>query len=217
MSKVALVLSGCGYLDGAEIHESVLSMYHLEKAGHSYKCFAPDKSQKKVVNHLTKDEFKTEHRNVLIESARIARGKINALDSLRYESFDALMMPGGFGVALNFSDFAEVGEKLVVDEQLKNVIISFFKAKRPIAATCISPVILAAVFRELKVNVTMTLGSSEKNRVMLENMGMTGKLAKIDEFVADSHNRVYTTPCYMEPDDLVGVSEGIEGLIKEFL
>ena len=192
-------------------------MYHLEVAGHSYKCFAPDIDQKKVVNHLTKEEFKTEHRSVLIESARIARGKINSLDTLSYEGFDALMLPGGFGAALNLSDFAEAGESLVVNEQLKGIILEFFEAKRPIAATCIAPVLLAAVFKEMGTRVTMTLGSDEKNRAMLDNMGMDGVIAKVDECISDRNNRVYTTPCYMEPDDLAGIGEGIKTLVKEFL
>ena len=217
MSKVAIVLSGCGHLDGAEIHESVLSMYHLEIAGHSFKCFAPDIDQKKVVNHLTKEEFKTEHRSVLIESARIARGKINSLDTLSYEGFDALMLPGGFGAALNLSDFAEAGKNLTVNEQLKGVIIEFFNAKRSIAATCISPIVLAAVFKEIGAKVTMTLGSDAKNKAMLDSMGMIGVIAKVDECVSDKNNLVYTTPCYMEPDDLAGVGEGIKTLVKEFL
>lgn len=217
MSKVAVVLSGCGYLDGAEIHESVLSMYHLEKAGHIVKCFAPDMEQAKVLNHLTKSEFKTEKRNVLLESARIARGKIDSLKSLSFEKFDALFIPGGFGAALNLSNFAQNGENCTVHSEMKRVIIEFFNAKRPIAATCISPVLLASVFKELKVKVKMTLGSDDKNKLMLDKMGMVGVINKVDEFTVDKEHRVYTTPCYMEPDDLVGVGEGIESLIKDFL
>lgn len=216
MAKVAIVLSGCGYLDGSEIHEVVLCMLHLEKNGHTYKCFAPDRAQKKVMDHLAKEALK-EERNVLVESARIARSKIASLDTLSYESFDALLIPGGYGIALHLSDFAEKKERCTVDPTLKKIIIEFYKAKRPIGATCIAPVLLASVFKELFIKVKMTLGSSDEWNDLLENMGMIGEIASVDEFIADKTHKIYTTPCYMEPEDLAGVSEGIEAMIKEFL
>ena len=40
-------------------------------------------------------------RNVLVESARIARGNISPLSTLSATSYDAVVFPGGFGAAKN--------------------------------------------------------------------------------------------------------------------
>ena len=217
MGKVAVVLCGAGYLDGSEIHESVLCMYHLEKAGHTLKCFAPNKIQPVVMDHVLNQSVKEESRNAIVESARIARGKVEDLESLTYEKFDALIIPGGFGAALCLSDFASQKDLCSVDPILEKNILEFYQAKRPIAATCISPVILASVFKKIRAKVAMTLGSDPANKEILDKMGMDGKICRVDEHVSDSMHRVYTTPCYMEPDDLVGVSDGIESMLKDFL
>lgn len=216
MGRVAVILSGCGCLDGSEIHESVLCLLHLASQGHFYRCFAPDIMQKKVVNHLTKEEMKTDHRNVLIESARIARGKIDDIGALNPDDFDALLLPGGFGVALNLSNFAEDDKNFSVLESLKNIIVHFHKNRKPIGATCISPIILAKLFED-KIKLNMTLGTDKNSLKILSDLKMNAKSAKVDEIVIDRENKIYTTPCYMLPEDLKGLSEGIEKLIKEFL
>jgi enhancing lycopene biosynthesis protein 2 len=97
--RIAVVLSGCGFLDGAEIHESVLTLLHIAKNGAEAVCFAPNVSQKTVTNHLTKDAS-SETRNVLVESARIARGQIAPLEKLKVQDVDAVIFPGGFGAAI---------------------------------------------------------------------------------------------------------------------
>lgn len=216
MGKVAVVLSGSGYLDGSEIHESVLCLLHLEKQGHKYVCFAPDMSQKSVVNHLRNEVVQTETRNVLFESARIARGKVYGLKTLQVSEFDALVLPGGFGVALNLSNFSEDKENFNVHEDLEKVILEFHKNNKPIGATCISPVILAKVFQN-KIKVKMTLGQDPKNLEILTKLGMEAESAEVDEVVCDKSQKVFTTPCYMEPDNLKGCSEGIEKLVKKML
>ena len=148
MAKVAVILSGCGFMDGSEIHESVLTLLALAMKNHEVYCFSPDTEQKKVVNHLTGEEA-PESRNVLVESARIARGKILPLKDLDVSQFDALMLPGGFGAALNLSDFAERQENCSVDPDLKRVILQAHKEKKPIGATCITPAAIAKIFQDV--------------------------------------------------------------------
>ncbi|GAB5411717.1 MAG: isoprenoid biosynthesis glyoxalase ElbB [Chlamydiales bacterium] len=213
MAKVAVILSGCGFLDGAEIHESVVSLLVLEQRGHSYQCFAPDILQRKVVNHLTGDEEKGARRSVLEESARIARGKVKALGELVTGEFDAIMLPGGFGAAQNLSDFAEKQEGCSVLPDLKRILLEFHEKKKPILATCIAPAVLAKVFAG-KVKIKMTLGSDPANCELLEKMGMEAESKRVDEACFDEENRIYTTPCYMEPDNLLGLYKGI-GIILE--
>ena len=159
MSKVALILSGCGYLDGAEIHESTLSLLALAQAGHEVDSFAPDRDQFNVVNHITQEKME-EKRNILIESARITRGKISPLSALVVDDFDAIMLPGGYGVALSLSDFATKSTECSVDPELKRIILDFHSAKKPIGATCITPAILAKIFEGV-ASVRLTLGTVE--------------------------------------------------------
>lgn len=213
MAKVAVVLSGCGYLDGSEIHESVLCLLMLSKKGCQYACFAPDKEQKTVINYLNKKELKTEKRNCLVEAARIARGKVAPLESLKEKEFDALLIPGGMGAVSNLCDFVEKGVNCIVDKALKDIIISFYKAKKPIGATCIAPIVVAKALEGI-ASVEMTLGMDKEYLSILNQIGMKGKLASVKDCVSDAEHLIYTTPCYMEPEDLAGMSEGVEALVN---
>jgi enhancing lycopene biosynthesis protein 2 len=207
MAKVAVILSGCGYLDGAEVHEAVITLLCLSQEGHFYTCFAPDIPQAQVINHITKKP-EGGSRNCLVESARIARTKIKPLSELSTDDFDALMLPGGFGVGVNLSTFATDKAQCSVNEELKKAVLAFHRDRKPIGACCISPAILAKIFEGI-VEVELTLGSNPEGIGLLEEMSARGTTAKIDEIVVDEKNRVYTTPAYMEPEDLAGLYEGV--------
>lgn len=212
MGRVAVILAGCGYLDGSEIHESVLCLLALVQAGREYEIFAPNVLQRNVVNHLTRNDMLGESRNVLVEAARIARGHIHPLSDLKSEKFDALLIPGGNGVALNLSSFAIEEEECEVNEELARVIKEFHQRGRPIGATCIAPAILARVFQGI-ASIRLTLGSEEANR-HLEHMGMEAVPADSKTVVADESHKIYTTPCYMNPPDLAGMYEAIKKLVS---
>lgn len=214
MSKVAIILSGCGFLDGSEIHESVLCFLALKQQGHDYDCFSIDKPMKKTVDHLTQEEVDGEKRNILVESARIARGKVKPLSKLDVKSYDALLMPGGFGAMCNLSDFDVNGENCSIDSFVKQKIIGFFKADKPILATCISPILIAKALQD-EASVSLTLGSDQKYQEILNRMGAKGELKKSNEACFDDEHKIYTTPCYMEPDDLVGMYLGIKAIIAK--
>jgi len=214
MAKVALILSGCGYLDGGEIHETTLAMLCLAMAGHIAECFAPDQPQAAVINHLTETKEPNDTRNVLQESARIARGHISPLTELDPENFDALFIPGGFGVVANLSDFAVKEIECTVNPELEHLVRAFHSAKKPILATCIAPALLGKIFSG-STKVKMTLGSDPKNKALLDKMGMEGVLTGVDEACFDEENRVYTTPCYMEPEDIAGLFEGIKQIVSK--
>ena len=148
MTKVSVVISGCGSLDGAEIFETVFTLLELDKNNADVKIFAPNKNQRYVINHLTREEM-PEERNILVESARIARGKIQSLSKLYVKDFDALILPGGSGAAINLSDLALKNEHGKVIKELKEIIVQFYKLSKPIGAICISPAILALSLKEL--------------------------------------------------------------------
>ncbi len=210
--RVALILSGCGFRDGAEIHESVLSLLALSQGGHEVHFFAPDIPQSIVMDHLRGREVSASSRNVLVESARIARGKILALSECKVEEFDTLMIPGGFGVAVNLSSFGKDQENCTVNKELRELVLEFYRAKKPIGATCIAPAVLGKIFQGEAV-VSMTLGKDKDSNMHLSSMGMNAESAAVDECVCDEENRVFTTPAYMEPDDLPGMFEGIKKVV----
>lgn len=209
MSKVAVVLSGCGFLDGSEIHESVLCLLALSQARLSYQCFAPDKEQADVINHLSK-EPSSEDRNALVEAARIARGEIVALNKLKVEDYEALLVPGGFGAAKTLSSFASEGSHCQVLPEFSKVLHDFYTAKKPIGLTCIAPAACAKALEGEKL--TLTLGSSDANH-SLEEMGMEAKSCRVNEVAQDKTHKIYSTPAYMEPADLAGMFEGISKLV----
>lgn len=215
MAKVAVVLSGCGFMDGSEIHESVLCLLALAESKHQALCFAPDREQQTVVDHLTKQPLAQE-RNCLHEAARIARSEIAPLNKLYEKDFSALLLPGGFGAATSLSSWAEHQTKCTVYPPLAEIIRQFYQAKKPIGACCIAPVIVAKVLSDLGVSATLTLGSDPSYQKLLEKMGMDGRCVGVEEMVEDTKNQIYTTPCYMEPPDLFGMYQGIQKVVQKF-
>jgi enhancing lycopene biosynthesis protein 2 len=212
MAKVALILSGCGHQDGSEIHEAVLLLLELCSQGHHYQCFAPNKAQTRVVNHHSHQAM-NESRNCLIESARIARGQISDLKELKESAFDALVFPGGFGAALNLCDYGVKRLSCSVDPDVLKAILSFYKARKPIGATCIAPIILA---KALEGNaIELTLGSSSQEQKVLQQMGIKkAQLLDVQECLSDQEHRIYTTPCYMENANISQIHQGIKKLIQ---
>ncbi|MFB6318181.1 isoprenoid biosynthesis glyoxalase ElbB [Saccharicrinis sp. FJH54] len=212
MKKVAIILSGCGVYDGAEIHESVLAMLALARNGLEYSLFAPDKEQAHVINHLT-GEVMSETRNVLTEAARIARGDISALQELDPEDFDAILLPGGFGVAKNLSSFAFDGADMVVDPQVAALIKAFADSKKVIGALCIAPTVVAKVLSKVEV----TIGEDETTASAIEAMGAKHTPADYTEVVMDPEQRVVTGPCYMLDSTISQIAENTDNVVKAMI
>jgi len=210
--KFAVVLSGNGVFDGAEIHEATLSLYAIVKNGGTYEIFAPDIPQHHVINHITGEEM-SESRNVLIESARIARGKIRALHEFDAAEFDALLFPGGFGAAKNLSSFAFDGPDCKVNIDVKKAIEAMVKAEKTIGALCIAPVILAKVLGE----VDLTIGQDKGTADAIEAMGARHQITKHGEVTIDSKHKLVTTPCYMLDANIVEISEGAQNVVKAMM
>lgn len=212
MKKIAVVLAGCGVYDGAEIHESVLTMLAIKRKGAHYQCFAPDKNQAHVVNHLTGNEM-PETRNVLVEAARIARGNIKPLSEYKASDYDALIFPGGFGVAKNLCTFAFDGVECTVTKEVENIIRETNSAGKPIGALCISPVLIAKVLSDVKV----TIGQDEGASGAIETFG--GKHIKTThgEIVYDEKFKLVTTPCYMLDATIDQIADGAENVVEKII
>ncbi len=212
MKKIAVVLSGCGVYDGAEIHEAVLTMFAIASNGAVYEVFAPDIDQHHVVNHLTGTDM-DETRNVLIESARIARGKIKALSEFSGKEFDAIIFPGGFGAAKNLSTFAFDGSNCQVDSDVEAAIKEMISLGKPVGALCISPVILAKILGD----VELTIGDDAGTIQAIEEMGATHKATTHGEVVVDQQHKIVTTPCYMLDARITQIEEGARNVVKTIL
>jgi len=211
MAKVAVILSGCGYLDGAEIRESVISLLALDREGAEVTIFAPDIPQKDVVNHLSGEPM-NESRNVLLEAARIARGQISDLSDAKADDFDALIIPGGFGVAKNLSNLAEKGGDATILPEFKRLISAFIEQKKPIGAICISPAVLVAAIKDdLKIKVT--IGSDADG--LIASMGSENENCKAEESCYDEENNIASCPAYMLDAPIGKIADGIEKLVKQ--
>ena len=212
MKKFAIILAGCGVYDGAEIHEAVMSMYAVMKNGAEYQVFAPDIAQHHVVNHLTGAEM-PESRNVLVESARIARGNIKPVAELNLRDFDALLFPGGFGVAKNLCSYAFEGADCSVNPEISILIKEAVSLRKPIGALCISPVLLAKIMGD----VTITVGPDEEDAANVKAMGANHIATQHGEVIIDDKHRLFTTPCYQLKSTIVQVAEGAENIVKAML
>ncbi|WP_116474662.1 isoprenoid biosynthesis glyoxalase ElbB [Zobellella maritima] len=213
MKNVAVILSGCGVYDGAEIHEAVLCLLHLTKQGARYQCFAPDKAQQHVVNHLTGEE-QPGTRNVLEESARIARGEIKPLQELDASQFDALLLPGGFGAAKNLCDFAAKGADAEIDPQVLTACKAFAKARKPAGYCCIAPVLIPHAY---PAGVRGTIGTDAGVAEAFNAMGGDHVGCAVTDVVEDSHYQVLSTPAYMLAGNIAEADTGIGKLVKRLL
>ena len=210
--NVAVVLSGCGVFDGAEIHESVLSLLALDRQGANYQCFAPDMDQFHVINHISGDEM-DESRNVLIEAARIARGQIKPLSEFDATAFDALLLPGGFGAAKSLSNLAIAGSECVVNTDLQQAVTAMVEANKPIGALCISPAVIARILPGAKV----TIGEDAGTAGAIEAMGGVHQKTTHAEVVIDQRLKLVTSPCYMLDATISQIADGAENTVRALL
>ncbi|PTA94275.1 isoprenoid biosynthesis protein ElbB [Kluyvera sp. Nf5] len=213
MKKIGVVLSGSGVYDGSEIHEAVITLLAIAREGAEAVCFAPDKPQTDVINHLTGEPM-GESRNVLIEAARIARGAIFPIAQASINDLDALIVPGGFGAAKNLSSFASLGSESVVDPDLKRLALEMHQAGKPLGFMCIAPAMLPKIFA---FPLRLTIGTDIDTAEVLEDMGAEHVPCPVDDIVVDEDNKVVTTPAYMLAQNIAEAAAGIEKLVSRVL
>jgi len=214
-AKVGVLLSGCGVFDGSEIHEAVSILIALDRRGAQVVCAAPNVTQT-VVNHLTQKPEK-QPRNVLEESARIARGKIRDVVTINPDELDALILPGGFGASKNLCDFATAGAEAKVIPQVERLLSAMHAARKPIGLACIAPVIAAAVFGRMNVKPKLTVGHDPATAEAINKMGGEHHNVGWTEVHVDEENRIVSTPCYMNDVGPWVVYQGAERMVEEIL
>lgn len=216
MKKIAVCLSGCGFLDGAEIHESVLTLLAIDQAGAKAVCCAPDVAQAGVVNHAT-HKPDSAWRNVLVESARIARGDIKNIAEVRAADVDALIFPGGFGAAKNLCTFATDGPNCRVNPDVERLAGEMLAARKPIGAICIAPAMLARIVGRKDLHPKMTIGTDKATAAAMNQMGAVHCDCAVTEMVVDAQHKIVTTPAYMTGKGPAEVFEGIRKLVAEVI
>ncbi|WP_049293794.1 isoprenoid biosynthesis glyoxalase ElbB [Franconibacter helveticus] len=213
MKKIGVVLSGCGVYDGSEIHEAVITLLAIARNDAQAVCFAPDKPQTDVINHLTGEKM-TESRNVLVEAARIARGEVRPLADARADELDALIVPGGFGAAKNLSTFATGGAECIIEPTLKALTQAMHVAGKPLGFICIAPAMLPKM---LPAPLRLTIGTDIDTAEVIEEMGGEHVSCPADDIVVDEDNKVVTTPAYMVAKRIDEAAAGIEKLVARVL
>jgi len=212
--RFGVVLSGCGVFDGAEIHEAVCTLLAIDRAGAEAVCYAPDVDQAHVIDHVSGQEM-AQTRNVLVESARIARGKISDLATFRAEDVDVLIFPGGFGAAKNLSTFAFQGPDCTVNPDVEKAVRAMKAAGKPIGALCIAPAILAKLLGG--EGVELTIGSDAGTAQALEALGAKHRDTTHCEVVVDRTHKVVTSPCYMLDATVGQIATGAENTVKALI
>ena len=217
MKKIAVALAGCGVKDGSEIHESVLTLLSIIKNNAEYVCFAPDKDQYHVVNHTKNEPVDGNKRNMLIEGARIARGEIKDLEEYDPKEFDAIVFPGGLGVAKNLFTYAIDGVDCKIDSLVEKTILDQIESGKPIGAICISPLLIARALRDSNLKPKLTVGDREELMEAVKAMGGIPIEKKVDEIYYDEVNNIVSTPAYTIGKDISEVNSGIEKLVKKII
>ena len=210
--KFAVVLSGCGVYDGAEIHEAVMTLLAISRNKGSYQVFAPNVMQHHVINHLNGQEMK-ESRNVLVESARIARGNIKPLVEYNPNDFDAIIFPGGFGAAKNLCSYAFDGPDMKIDKIVERAIRETHNAGKPIGALCIAPVLITKILG----NIEVTVGTDANTAADIEAMGGLHRQTGNGEVIIDKKNKIVTSPCYMLDASISDIADGAEAAVKALI
>jgi len=214
--KIGVLLAGCGVFDGAEIHESALTLYFLDREGAEIICTAPDGDQLHVINHQTSQQM-GEKRNVLVEAARISRGNMRDLTSVSAEDLDGLILPGGFGAAKNLVDYAVKGRDCSIHPEVKRIIHEMVDVGKPVGAMCIAPVVVAVALREKDVNPVLTIGTDAATASDVAFFGAEHRNARVDEIVVDEAHKIVTTPAYMLGPGISDIAKGIEKLVKQVM
>ncbi|MBR5598730.1 MAG: isoprenoid biosynthesis glyoxalase ElbB [Alphaproteobacteria bacterium] len=210
MPKFAVILSGCGRADGSEIHEATLALLAIDNNACTYQIFAPDIMQASTINHLTSQEQK-EKRNVLEESARIARGNISALSSLNINDFDCILLPGGLGAITNWCNFNSKGLECDVNQNIQKVLEEAYKNKKVIGAMCIAPVLVAKVLGKNKI--TLTIGNDKNVKEIIQETGAIHEDTEATLACVDSKNLIVTTPAYMLATSIKEVATGADNMV----
>jgi enhancing lycopene biosynthesis protein 2 len=212
--KVGVLLSGCGHVDGSEIHEAVLTLLFLDRAGAEVQCLAPNTDQFHVINHLDQGTM-DETRNMLVESARIARGDIIDLKQITANDLDALILPGGFGAAKNLSNFALKGPQATVHPEVERILKEMLLARKPIGAICIAPAVLVKALAAHQPEVT--IGDDMGTAAAIETMGGKHVVCAVDQIHVDDEHRLVSTPAYMLGPGIKEVAMGIEKLVQKIM
>jgi len=211
MKKIGVVLSGCGVYDGSEIHEAVLTLLAIDRNGCEAVCMAPDVELTEV-NHLT-GQPSSAKRNVLVESARIARGKIRDIKEVKAAELDAIIFPGGFGAAKNLCNFAEKGAGASIHPEVARLLKETAQAKKPIGAICIAPALIAATLGK-DYQPKVTIGNDAGTAAAIQQTGSSHVDCPVTEFVIDRDNKIVTTPAYMLAGHISEAATGIEKTVK---
>lgn len=222
--KIAILLSGCGVYDGSEIQEAVFTMLAIEEAGAEYMCIGIDKDQHHVINHLTGEEM-NEKRNMLVESARIARGDIKNIKDVEIRDFDALVIPGGFGNAKNLSSWAFDGAKGTILDEVKLLLVNCINAGKPIASLCVSPILIAKALAESDLHAHLTMGSNDNASPYsisefhegLESLGAIAVDKKLGEVEIDCELKIVTAPCYMMNATILEIRKNIQVAVEALI
>lgn len=218
--KIGVIFSGSGVYDGTEIQEGVFTLLSIKKVGAEAVCYAPDINQHHVVNHITGEEMH-ETRNVLVESARIARGEIQSLSAFDASKLDALVLPGGFGAAKNLTSWAFSGPDGDINGLVKNAILSMVQAGKPVCGLCMGPTVIAKALEDDGIKATLTVGTTDKPspyeiEAISQGMEKTGAIAvmkTVEEISVDLKNKIVTAPCYMMEADILQVRNNIQKAI----
>ena len=216
MAKVGVVLAGCGAQDGAEIHESIITLLALDRAGVEVQIMAPDMDQFHVINHFNGYTMEPA-RNILVESSRIARGNIVPAATVSGDQFDALIFPGGTGMAKNIFDYAMTGSECTVISDIERLVREIIEAGKPLGAICIAPVMVAKVLQNMGREGKVTGGCDEQITSDIQAMGIETERAGAGDIVVDEKNKIVSTPAYVEAKSIKETAEGIEKLVAKVL
>lgn len=222
--NIGVLLSGCGVYDGSEIQESVLSLLAIKEAGADYTCISINKNQHHVINHTTGEE-QSESRNMLVESARISRGSVIDISEVDLRNIDALVIPGGFGNAKNLTTWAFNGPDGEILPEVKLLLVNLVNIGKPIAALCVSPVVLAKAFENSSIQLTMTLGTDQGSSPYdipgfsagIEKTGAVAEYKSVQELSIDTTNKIISAPCYMMDADILEVRKNIQQAVNELV
>lgn len=224
MKRIGVLLSGCGVADGSEIHEAVLTMLAITEEGMHYVCMAPNEPQHQVMNHLTHQAMH-DTRNMLIESARIARGDIQDVAHITAEHIDGLVIPGGFGAASNLTEWASHGAQAKIRPHVKRIILEMIDARKPVVGLCMGPTVIALALKDHSNHVRLTIGSTDEASpyniaAIQDEIAATGQQAvnaTLREVVVDPKLPIITAPCYMMEATIADIRKNIQLAIREMV
>ena len=212
MKKTAIILSGCGQVDGSETHETILTILALEQHNLDWEGLAPSGLQTEVYDHYTNTKENISPSSMITEAARLVRGNITIINAVNASDYAAVIIPGGAGVIKNLSNYSTAGINFTIHPELLAFMATIVRLQIPAGFICIAPILIPKLYGN---KPKLTIGSNVELAAKIVQIGGEHCDCLANDIVIDHAQKIVSTPANMVAKNIVEVYHGIYKLVTQ--